>query len=227
MEYTLQVVAPVVINMSITPGSLNFGNVYVGQSRNQTITITNQSSSTAALTGSVGTLSAPFSIVSGGGAFELSPGQSVTVTVQFSPTTAGPAPATLSITHNATNQTNPTNISLTGTGVSANAPVISVTPTSENYGNVKVKKSKSASFVVKNTGKTNLTITSSAITGTDASSFTITSGSGSKTIKPGKSLTIKVAFKPTSTGAKSGNLEITSNDPVTPTLDISLSGTGQ
>jgi len=227
MEYTLQVVAPVVINMSITPGSLNFGNVYVGQSRNQTITITNQSSSTAALTGSVGTLSAPFSIVSGGGAFELSPGQSVTVTVQFSPTTAGPAPATLSITHNATNQTNPTNISLTGTGVSANAPVISVTPTSGIYGNVKVKKSITASFVVKNAGKTNLLITSSSITGTDTSMFKITSGGGSKTIKPGKSLTIKVTFKPTSTGSKSANLEITSNDPVTPTLDIPLSGTGQ
>ena len=105
-------------------------------------------------------------------------------------------------------------------------PVISVSPADQDYGNVKVKKSKTASFVVKNGGKTNLSV-SSAVTGTDASMFPITSGSGSKTIKPGKTLTLKVAFKPTSTGPKSGALKITSNDPVTPTLDITLSGTGQ
>jgi hypothetical protein len=146
------------------------------------------------------------------------------VTVQFSPVTAGPASTTLSITHDATNQTSPTSISLSGTGV--NVPVISVSPTSNNYGNVKVKKSSTASFVVKNTGKANLSITS-ASTGPDASMFKITSGSGSKTIKPGKSLTIKVAFKPTSKGPESAKLEITSNDPVTPTIDIPLTGTGQ
>ena len=101
----------------------------------------------------------------------------------------------------------------------------SVTPMSYDYGNVKVKKSKSASFTVTNSGETNLTI-STSIKGTDASMFKI-SGGGSKTIKPGKSLTIKVAFKPTSTGSKSATLEITSNDPVTATVDISLSGTGQ
>ena len=215
---------PVVINISIAPNSLNFGNVNVGQSTNQPITIANQAGSTAALTGNVGSLSAPFSVVSGGGAFNLAPGQSVTVTVRYSPTTSGPASANLSITHNSTNQTSPTKISLSGTGV--NIPVISVSPTFNNYGNVKVKKSKTASFVVKNSGKANLSITS-AITGTDASMFTITSGAGSKTIKPGKTLTIKVAFKPASTGSKSANLEITSNDPVTPTIDIPLNGMGQ
>jgi len=110
--------------------------------------------------------------------------------------------------------------------ITANFATTSVTPKAYDFGNVKVKKSKTASFVVKNSGKTNLSITS-AITGTDASMFKITSGGGSKRIKPGKSLTVKVAFKPTSKGSKSGNLEITSNDPVAPTIDIPLSGTGQ
>jgi hypothetical protein len=56
--------------------------------------------------------------------------------------------------------------------------------------------------------------------------FTITSGGGvSKTIKPGKTLTIKVAFKPTSAGSKSSMLGITCNDPDTPTIDIPLTGT--
>jgi Abnormal spindle-like microcephaly-assoc'd, ASPM-SPD-2-Hydin len=213
------------INISITPSAVNFGSVNVGQSSKQTITIANHASSTAALTGNVGTLSAPFSVVSGGGAFNLSPGQSVTVTVQFSPTVAGPASASFPITHNATHQTSPTNLSLGGTGV--NIPVISVTPTSNDYGKVKVKGTKSASFVVKNIGAADLSISGSKLTGTDASMFSITSGSGSETISPGKSLTIKVAFKPTSAGSKSAMLEITSSDPVTPILDDPLRGTGQ
>ena len=96
-----------VINISITPTTINFGNVNVGQFSDQTLTITNQATSNATLTGSVDTLSAPFSVQSGGGAFSLTPGQSVTVTVRFSPTAAESASANLSITHNATNQPNP------------------------------------------------------------------------------------------------------------------------
>ena len=107
----------------------------------------------------------------------------------------------------------------------ADAPDISVTPLTYDFRNVKVKKSKSASFKVQNNGKADLLI-STSIKGTDVSMFTITSGGGvSKTIKPGKTLTIKVSFKPTSAGSKSSTLEITSNDPDTPTIDIPLTAT--
>jgi hypothetical protein len=216
-----------VTNLSITPANLNFGNVNVGQSANQVITITNQVTSNVRLTGNVGTLVAPFSVQSGGGAFSLTPGQSITVTVRFSPTVAGVASGSLTISHNATNQSSPITISLSGIGINPNAPIISVTPTSNDYGNVKVKRSKTASFTIKNNGKTNLSILTSTIAGPDAWMFAITGGNGAKTIKSGKSLTIKVAFKPTSKGSKSAKLEITSNDPVTLTIDIPLSGTGQ
>jgi hypothetical protein len=111
------------------------------------------------------------------------------------------------------------------TGINPNAPIISVAPTSYDYGSVKMKWNKSASFTVANSGKTNLTI-STSIKGTDASMFRI-SGGGIKTIKPGRSLTMRVSFKPASTGKKSATLEIASNDPVAPTVDIPLSGTGQ
>jgi hypothetical protein len=111
--------------------------------------------------------------------------------------------------------------------VGISVPNISVTPTPYDFGNVKVKKSKTASLVAKNSGTTNLSISSSTVTGKDPAMFTITSGSGNKTIKPGKTLTMKVAFKPTSAGPKTSTLKIISNDPDTPTIDIPLSGTGQ
>lgn len=110
--------------------------------------------------------------------------------------------------------------------VSVSVPRISVTPTTYDFGNMKVKRSKITSFTLKNNGTVNLQI-SSSITGVDQSMFRITGGSGSKTIKPGKTLTIRVTFKPTSKGSKISTLEITSNDPITPIIDITLIGTGE
>ena len=105
------------------------------------------------------------------------------------------------------------------------APILSVTPLSYDFGNVKVKKSNSGSFKVQNNGKANLSI-STSLTGPDASMFKL-GGGGNKTIKPGKFATVKVTFKPTSTGLKQATLRITSNDPDSPITDIPLSGTGQ
>jgi hypothetical protein len=107
----------------------------------------------------------------------------------------------------------------------ANAPDISVTPLAYDFENVKVKKSKTASFKVQNNGKTNLTI-ATLIIGSDASMFSLASGGGNKTVKPGKLLTLKVKFKPTSMGSKASTLRIVSNDPDEPIIDIPLMGTG-
>ncbi len=90
-----------------------------------------------------------------------------------------------------------------------------------DFGNVKVKKSKSASFKVQNNGQVNLTITA-LISGSDSSMFKLTNRN--KTIKPGKSATIKVTFKPTSTGPKQATLRITSNNATI--REILLTGTG-
>ena len=71
--------------ISVTPSSRDFGSVNVGSSTDQTFTVTN--TGTGTLSGSAST-SAPFSIVSGG-SYSLGAGASQTVTVRFSPTSAG------------------------------------------------------------------------------------------------------------------------------------------
>ena len=78
------------------------------------VTITNLSGSTGTLTGNVGALSAPFSFVSGSGAFSLSPGRSQSIVGRFSPVALGQSSGTLSITHNAANQDSPINVPLSG-----------------------------------------------------------------------------------------------------------------
>lgn len=67
--------------LSVTPSSLDFGNVPIESSKNRDFTIKNTGSGTLTGTVSVGT---PFSIVAGG-SFNLTAGQSRAVTVRFRP----------------------------------------------------------------------------------------------------------------------------------------------
>jgi YD repeat-containing protein len=107
-------------------------------------------------------------------------------------------------------------------------PDISVSPISYNFGNVNIGSTSAAqTFTVSNTGTVNLVIGTITLTGTNASEFSKPSDSCSgQTVAPSANCTVQVVFSPTSEGAKSANLSIPSNDPDTPTLNVSLSGVG-
>ena len=102
-------------------------------------------------------------------------------------------------------------------------PDISVAQTTLDFGNVKPGKKVTKTIKITNNGSGELWITLSGLEGTD---FSI-QGSSTVTIKAKKSYSLKVLFTPGSTGLETATLTITSNDPDTPTIDISLSGTGQ
>lgn len=71
--------------ISVSPPSLDFGSLAVGQSTNLTFTVRNAGAGTLSGAASVGL---PFSIVSGG-TYSLGSNQSQTVTVRYAPTAAG------------------------------------------------------------------------------------------------------------------------------------------
>jgi hypothetical protein len=102
-------------------------------------------------------------------------------------------------------------------------PNISVAQTSVDFGSTKVGKKATKTLKITNNGTGDLVIMLSGLEGTD---FSI-QGSSSVTIKSKKSYSLKVLFTPKSTGLVITTLEIGSNDPDTPALSISLSGTGQ
>ena len=102
---------------------------------------------------------------------------------------------------------------------------ISISPTSYSFANVKINTtSPSKVFTITNAGKASLVISSVTISGTNAGEFTQTNNC--TTVGVGSSCTINVNFKPTSEGAKNATLTISSNDPDTSTINVSLSGTG-
>ncbi|MFZ1947990.1 MAG: hypothetical protein WAW06_10635, partial [bacterium] len=71
----------------VVPTSLNFGSVEVGRCRDLDFTIFNTSGEP--LTGDVGWCCDYYSIISGGGPYNLAPGESLTVTVRFEPMALG------------------------------------------------------------------------------------------------------------------------------------------
>jgi hypothetical protein len=98
----------------VSPSSIDFGDVRVGDARRQTITITNDASATGNVRGNVqnGGPGSEISLESGSIAFDLAPGQSATNGIKFAPTLSGTFSGSFIVTHDAPGS--PTTVSITG-----------------------------------------------------------------------------------------------------------------
>ena len=102
--------------LGISPTSLSFGNVTTGtSSAAQNVTITNTGNSNVAIS-QINLIGAGYSMTGGGAPVTLSPSQTITLVVQFSPATAWAVSGSITIVSNATGS--PATVSLSGTGVS-------------------------------------------------------------------------------------------------------------
>jgi hypothetical protein len=206
-------------DISVPSSSVDFGTLAVGKKITKTLKIANNGSGDLLITLS-GLEGTDFSI-QGSSSVTIKAKKTYSLKVLCTPTSAGLKTATLKIDSN--DADTPTlEISLTGT-LPATTPDISVTQNSLDFGSVKIGKKVTKTLKIGNNGSGDLLITLSGLEETD---FSI-QGSSSVTIKAKKSYSLKVLFTPTSAELKIATLEITSNDPDTPTIDISLSGAGQ
>jgi hypothetical protein len=109
---------------------------------------------------------------------------------------------------------------------------IIVSPSPVDFGNVTPGDSSTQEISIQNNGDADLTLTSTEILGTNAGMFDIVSGGNDPcgelpvVLAPGLSCTMDVTFTPTSGGDKTATLRIHSNDPETPSTDVTLNGTG-
>jgi hypothetical protein len=202
--------------LTVTATSLSFGSVALGTTSSQTVQV--QNSGTANLTISQATASgAGFSVSGLTLPLTLTPGQSGTLSVKYTPQAAGSVTGAVSIASNAPN--NPATISLSGTGVQAG---LSVTPSSASFGSVVTGTTNSQTVQVKNTGTSNLTISQAVVTG---AGFSVNGLVLPLTLTPGKSGTFNVQYAPQAAGNVTGAVSIVSNAPNSPAT-IALSGTG-
>jgi hypothetical protein len=202
--------------LGANPTSVAFGNVAVGSSAPQTITLTNSGAAGVTISAAVAS-GAGFSLSGLSLPLTIPAGQNIAFTAQFAPTSAGSATGSISITSNA--PSSPLSIPLSGTGTQ---PQLGANPTSAPFGNVTVGNSNSQTINLTNTGTAPVTISQAQVSG---AGFSISGITTPLTINAGKSSTFNAVFTPTASGSVAGTILLTSNAPGSP-LTISLSGTG-
>jgi len=200
---------------NLSPTNLTFGSQAVGTpSTSQPVTLTNQGNAT---------LSISSIVTSGDYAATTCPSSLIvnaacTINVIFTPATTGTRNGAITITDNAGGS--PQIITLTGTGAGSTAPIVSLSPISLSFATRRVGTTSSTkSVTLSNTGNATLSVTRIVASG----DFSQTNNCAS--VSAGKSCTIKVSFKPTAKGTRTGTIAITDNASGSPQT-VALTGSG-
>ncbi|ESS73062.1 hypothetical protein MGMO_37c00230 [Methyloglobulus morosus KoM1] len=217
------IVNPVTFEVTIT-GSRAFGNVAVGSSLAQTVTLKNTGTANIVVSGisltGVDVADFSFSPATPATCGTIPIAGECDITVTFTPTTAGAKSATLVINHNATISTS--TVDLSGTGIGP-APVAAVSLSSLAFGSVSIGGvSGTQSITVKNTGNADLVVSSATVTGDNAFSV---SANTCGTVTPNGTCSVTVSFLPTTVGAKAATLDIVHNAAGSST-SVPMAGTG-
>ena len=147
----------------------------------------------------------------------VSIGQTISFSVQFTPTSTSAVNGSIAFTDNA--PSSPQTLALMGNGTTA-ALSLGASPTSLAFGNVQVGNKTSLTTAVTNTGNSDVTISSVTVTGKGYTASGVTSG---LIVSPNQTVTLTVTFAPTTLGSASGSISIASNATNSPAT-ISLSG---
>jgi hypothetical protein len=217
---TVSVSGTGVTAVTLSSTSLSFGTVFIGSSSTASpVTLTNNQS--ISLTNiSISVSSPSFTQVNTCGT-SIGPGAKCTITVTFSPKSAGALTGAVSISDSGSNS--PQSISLKGNGKQP----VTLAPATLAFGAVTVgAKSAQKNETLTNNQPTTLTFSSITITGNDPADFNIvgnTCGSGTT----GQSQCIvSVDFTPKAKGARTATLQFNDSAGTSP-QNVNLTGTGQ
>jgi len=211
--------------IAVAPSALGFGNVSVGTSRTQTISITNAGSRTISVS-RAGVSGTGFSIQGLTFPLSLASGQSAVLSVTFAPpavgSDAGSVWVSSSITSRRRYRRSTATVPLTGAGVASAAGQITASPAALTFGNLLVGQTQTQSATLINSGTASVTVSQAT---SSSAAFAVSGLTLPASLSAGHSLTFSVAFRPTAAGAVSGQLAITSNAS-DPQMNIALSGNG-
>ncbi|MBX7152392.1 choice-of-anchor D domain-containing protein [bacterium] len=206
--------------LATLPSSVNFNNVFVGDSAQQTVKVFSASGNitVSAVSLESGTDYQVVS-VSSGLPHALPLGDTLLVVVKFKPKNFGSRSDRLVLNNNSL--LNPVKINLSGTGTGG---TLAFTPAAINFGNVLVTDSAVQTVKLFTTAGSAIVSSGLLDIGND---FTIQSVSGlPDTIATGDTIVAVIKFKPTVFGALSDTIRVSNNSTVDP-LKLALTGAGQ
>jgi hypothetical protein len=195
------------------PSDLHFRGVGIGETETLIATVTNNGPTkvtVAAITSSNPVFTpSPLSLP-----VVLAVGQSLDVSVNFTPTATGWTSGKIKFSSAGSNARPVFNVD--GGGESGEA--LSVNPPSVAFGQVAVGSSSSVPVVLKNTRSRNVPIPAIQMTGSE---FSMTGANFPMSLAAGQSVTLNIIFKPQSAGLTGGSLALFG-----PWIAIPLTGTG-
>lgn len=200
--------------VTLSPTGVHFGYVNFGQTKTRPVVLTNIGTTTI----DVQTVTAPASPfgISQLSAMTLSPGQSITFSVSFQPTSGGAATGKVTISSSVS--ATPLVLILYGTGVPG---ILSANPKILNFGAVSVGTTKTLNQVIINP-TSQVTISKASVAG---AGFAISGISVPLTLAAGQSYTFPVSFTPQYSASTTGTLSIVSSGQNS-TLTINLRASG-
>jgi hypothetical protein len=178
----------------VVPERLSFGEVPVGEVSDRTFTIKNDGC--VGLAGAVAENCSDYSILQGGGGYDLAPGESLEVAVRFAPTGCGTRSCTIDTGH-----TDCADVPCDGEGTGL---VCSVTPTTLNFGSVPPGSSAERTFTITNAGCDRLI----GSVEEDCPDYSIVGGGGAYDLGSGENLTVHVRFSPLEIGIKTCMIDL-------------------
>ena len=200
---------------------LTLGGVDLGGSATRSVTLSNGPNVAVTVTGVsiTGVDADEFSQTSG--CSVIAQGGSCQVAVTFSPVAIGSKSVVLSIDTDNAEQP------LIEIPISANVqvPNIGVLNRSIDTGDVLLNDTNDETLTLINGGDADLSVISMNITGPDADQFSVTRNCTSMT--PSQQCSETITYAPTSLGPVSATLTIASNDPDTPTAEVTVTGFGR
>ena len=203
--------------LSLASSSLSFGSVTSGTSKTLSATVTNSGPESVTIS-SISFSTKYFALTATSLPMILTAGQSAPISIAFTPNAVGSFSATVAINSSASDAS--MNLSVSGDGIADGQ--LAASPTSYNFGSVTIGGDPSTSEQITNNGGSTVTISGITVTG---AGFSVSQFTTPITLSAGQSTTFHINFTPTTTGAQSGTVTISSNS-TNPSLTIGVSGTG-
>jgi Abnormal spindle-like microcephaly-assoc'd, ASPM-SPD-2-Hydin len=199
------------------PSSMNLGSVNVGSTVTKTLTISNTGGTSLSISGAtvngtgylVGGMTCPYTLAAGG---------SASLSVSFTPTTAGTNNASLNFTSNASNSS--VAVALSGSGTSVTSGTLGVTPGSMSFGTVTIGDTQTQNGSITASGGS-LTVSSAS---SSNSAFTLGGLTLPLTLTAGQNVSFTVTFAPKTAGATSSNIAFFTSNSTSATATANGSG---
>ncbi len=214
-------------DIDVSPLSHDFGDIAVGSASGPVDIIISNNGETDLTVSDISLSDDTNYGLAGDTTATIAPESSHTVTVTFSPVSPWPLDATLTIISDDPDSPSVL-VLLLGEGVPVPEPDISVSPIRHLFGEVLLGVSSTAIVTIENVGDADLTVSGIELWEFSDPDYVITSEHVLPTVLPPvASVDVEITFTPLTAGELIGTLDITSDDPDEPLVQVQLSGTGK